>query len=99
MRSYRVVLPLPVRCCYFPRTDGADPKVWIYFVVQYLQVNRVICHRIYAVTMKNIPVTSVFAVITATQLALGIWAVVLTSHGRKAKHFDLKSCPHFWATE
>ena len=36
-------------------------------------------YRIYAVTMKNVVITSVFVCITVPQLALGIYQVILTA--------------------
>lgn len=42
-------------------------------------------HRIYVVTMKNIPITIGFIIISAAQLVLGIWAIVLVVSGGKAK--------------
>ena len=42
------------------------------------------CHRIYAVTMKKIPITVGFAVIAAAQLAVGLCLVTLAAE-RKSR--------------
>ena len=39
------------------------------------------CRRIYAVTMKNIPITVGFAVIAAAQLAIGVCLVTFAAEG------------------
>jgi hypothetical protein len=39
------------------------------------------CHRVYAVTLKNVPITVGFAVITVSQLAFGIYSIVLLGEG------------------
>jgi hypothetical protein len=41
--------------------------------------SRVSCCRIYAVAKKNIPIAIGFALITASQLALGIYFVVVSA--------------------
>ena len=41
-------------------------------------------------TMKSFHVTFGFAIITASQLALGLWVVALNGKGGKAKHLERK---------
>jgi hypothetical protein len=44
------------------------------------------CHRIYAVTIKSIPITLVFVALTASQFALGVCMVTLGAReGGKTK--------------
>ena len=50
------------------------------FVAQRLCVDILeFCRRIYAVTLRNTPITIGFAIITASQFALGIWATALSA--------------------
>ena len=51
------------------------------------------CHRIYAVTMKNTPITAGFVVIVAAQLGLAIYVIILwTKEKSKAKLRNWKIC-------
>jgi len=49
------------------------------FITCTLLAQTVLTLRIYAVTVKNIPIAVSFAVITASQLVLGMWLVVLAA--------------------
>jgi len=61
-------------------TEACNKTSWyalVMFVVCTLLAQVILTVRIHAITMKNTPVSAVFATITTGQLVLGIWMVIL----------------------
>jgi len=68
---------------YLPRTSGVDHQVG--FLRQALSNSEPISeniHRLYAVTMKNLPIAIGFAIITASQLVVGTCLVVAVAKNK-----------------
>ena len=96
MQQLRQICILLLLCVHFlrlPRTGGVDRQVGI---LQSLSDSELIsehCHRIYAVTMRNTPITAGFVVIVAAQLALGIYLITFGVREKsKAKLRTWKIC-------
>lgn len=65
-------------------TKMCSETVWysmFVYVVCTLLAQVVLTLRIHAMTMKNLPITSCLAFITASQFALGMWTVILNGMG------------------
>lgn len=93
MRQLRVHLHLHVRYMHPPGTGGANPQVVFFRPVSDFKLipggNR---YRIYAVTRKHVYITAGFAIITVSQLALGISLVAIAAmRGGKTKFWTRKS--------
>ena len=46
-----------------------------------------LCYRIYAVTLRNVPITIAFGTITVSQLTVGLWSTILTAKGGGESNF------------
>ena len=89
MPETRMVPPLHVCYFYSPRANRDYAQVRTIFVVmwQFWVDSPEFCRRIYAVTMKNIPIALGFASITASQLALGVTMTILSARkGGEPRH-------------
>ena len=82
MREEFVLWPFRVFHLHTPRTSCNNPQVGGLFIAQTLWVDSRRCgYRIYAVTLKNIPIAIGLALVTAAQCGLGIRTVVLSARG------------------
>lgn len=79
MRQNSVVLSPGVFPMHLPCTNGVDPQVRGFLIVQRTRVDSRERRRIYAVTLKSIPIVLGFAGITASQLVLGIYTIVVAA--------------------
>lgn len=98
MRQDLLVSPPHVLRLYPPRTSGINPQVGSYLFLfdgcRNIPEN-LFFHRIYAVTMKNVPIVVCFAVITVSQFVLGVWMLVLAAlRGGKGLAFETTSYSH-----
>jgi len=76
MRQNRILLPSRVRYVHPPCTSGVDHQVKLFRLFSSFElITENTVQRIYAVTMKNVPIVVGFAIITAGQLAVGICLV------------------------
>ena len=99
MRQDRILLPSRVRYVHPPRTSGVDHQVELFRSFSGFElIPENAAQRIYAVTMKNVPIVVGFAIITAGQLAVGICLVTYAARrNSKTKPWTRKNYVSFRA--
>ena len=80
VRENRMVPPLHIRHLHCPRTSGVDHQVRGVSCCSAIVGTCPECsYRIYAVTMKNVPIAIGLGLITASQFALGLWLSIIAA--------------------